>query len=111
MKLAYVYNKAFNSSSISLKEHLIKILGEHLDNQLSFNEHINILLKKAYAKITALGRPKLLVPSNILLVLYKSFVLSHSNSLLIDVNKTLNKKLEDANHYGLRKIVNMGKKF
>ena len=79
-----------------------------MDNQLSFNEHINILLKKAYAKITALGRPKLLVPSNILLVLYKSFVLSHSNSLLIDVNKTLNKKLEDANHYGLRKIVNMG---
>jgi len=108
---SYVYDLVFNGTSISLEEHL-KILGVHLDNQLSFKEHINILLKKAYAKITALRRLKRLVPANILLLLYKSFVLSHfeyCNSLLIGVNKTLKKKLEDANHYGLRTILNMGK--
>ena len=110
---SYVYDVVFNGTYISLKEHL-KILGVQLDNQLSFKEHINILWKKAYAKIIAAGRLKRLVPSNILLVFYKSFVLLHfgyCNSLLIGVNKTLKKKLEDADHYGLRTIMNMGKNY
>ena len=59
--LSYVYDLVFNGASITLKEHL-KILGVHLDNQLSFREHTNILLKKACAKITALRRLKRLVP-------------------------------------------------
>ena len=60
--------------------------------------------------ITALQLLKCFVPANILLVLYKRFVLSHfeyCNSLLIGVNTQ--QKLEDANHYGLRTIMNMGK--
>ena len=62
------------------------------------------MLKKVFAKIAALHRLKRLVPSSTLLVLYRSFVLLHfeyCNSLLIGIGKTLNKKLEDANHYGL----------
>ena len=81
-------------------------------NYLSKN--INILLKKAYAKLTALRRLKRLVPANTLLVLYKSFELSHfeyCNSLLIGVNKTLKKKLEDDNHYGLANNNEHGKTF
>ena len=66
--LSYVYDLVFNGASVTLKEHL-KILGVHVDNQLSFKEHTNILLKKAYAKITVLLRLKRLVPANILLVL------------------------------------------
>ena len=31
------------------------------------------------------------------------------NSLLIGIGKTLNKKLEDANHYGHRTIMNLGR--
>ena len=33
----------------------------------------------------------------------------YCNSLLIGIGKTLNKKLEDANHYGLRTIMNLGR--
>ena len=33
----------------------------------------------------------------------------YCNSLFIDVNKTLKEKLEDANHYDLQTIMNMGK--
>ena len=51
--LSYVYDLVFNGASITLKEHL-KILGVHLDNQLSFKKHTDILLKKAYAKVTVL---------------------------------------------------------
>ena len=110
-KSTHHYNLKFNGASIAIKEHL-KILGVHLDNKLSFQEHINEMLKKVFAKIAALRRLKRLVPSNTLLVLYRSFVLSHfeyCNSLLIGIGKTLNKKLEDANHYGLRTIMNLGR--
>ena len=70
------------------------------------------MLKKVYSKIGALRRLKRLVPANTMLLLYESFVLSHfdyCNSLLMGIGKTLYKKLEDANYYGLRTIMNMGK--
>ena len=110
-KNTHHYDLKFNGASIDIKEHL-KILGVHLDNKLSFQEHINEMLKKVFAKIAALRRLKRLVPSSTLLVLYRNFVLLHfeyCNSLLIGIGKTLNKKLEDANHYGLRTIMNLGR--
>ena len=70
------------------------------------------MLKNVYAKMTALRRLKRLVPVNTLLPLYRSFVLSHfeyCNSLLMGTGKALNKKLENANYYGLRTIMNVGK--
>ena len=71
------------------------------------------MLKRVYAEIAALRRVKRLVPANTLLLLYRSFLLSHfeyCNSLLIGIGRTLNKKLQDANYYGLRIIMlNMGK--
>ena len=70
------------------------------------------MLKKVYAKITALRRLKHIVPANTLLVLYRSFVLPHfeyCNSLFIGQSKTINKKLENANYYGLRTVTNMNK--
>ena len=109
---AMVLGKSTHGAPIDIKEHL-KILGVHLDNnKLSFQEHISEILKKVFAKIAALSRLKRLVPSSTLLVLYRSFVLSHfeyCNSLLICIGKILNKKLEDANHYGLRTIMNLGR--
>ena len=137
-KSTHHYDLKFNGTPIDTEEHL-KILGVHLDNKLSFQEHIKEtlkkvfakiaalrrlkrlvpssthikeILKKVFAKITALRRLKRLVPSSTLLFLYRSFVLSHfeyCNSLLIGIGKTLNKKLEDANHYGLRTIMNLGR--
>jgi len=58
------------------------------------------MLKKVYAKIGALRRLKRLVPANTMLLLYRSFVLSHfeyCNSLIMGISKTINKKLKDAN--------------
>ena len=97
---------------ILIKDHL-EILGICLDNNLSFKEHMNVMLKKVYAKIGALRRLKRLVPANTMLLLYRSFVLSlfeYCNSILMGIGKTVNKKLEDANYYGLRTIMKMGKR-
>ena len=110
-KSTHHYDLKFNGAPINIKEHL-KILGVHLDNKLTFQEHISEILKKVFAKIAALRRLKRLVPCSTLLPLYRCFVLSHfeyCNSLLIGNGKTLNKKLEDANHYGLRTIMNLGR--
>ena len=110
-KSTHHYDLKFNGAAIDIKEHL-KILGVHLDNKLTFQEHISEILKKVFAKIAALRRLKRLVPCRTLLVLYRCFVLSqfeYCNSLLIGIGKTLNKKLEDANHYGLRTIMNLGR--
>ena len=96
---------------MDIKEHL-KILRVCLDNKLSFKEHKSAMLKKVYAKIAALRCLKHLVIANTLLALYRSFVLAHfeyCNSLLIGISRTLNKKLEDANYYGLRTIMKTGK--
>ena len=72
----YHYDLEFYGTSIDIKEHL-KILGVCLDNKLSYKEHTNVMLKRVYAKIVALRRLKRLVPANTLLLLYRSFVLSH----------------------------------
>lgn len=104
------YEFKLNGSSIYIKEHLT-ILGGHLDNKLSFKEHVNEILKKAFTKIAALHCLKHLVPPSTLPVLYKSFVLSHfeyCNPLLIGIGKTLNKKWADAKYYGLWTLMNLG---
>ena len=55
---------------------ILKILGVTLDNKLSFKDHVTITLKKAYAKIAALRRIKRLIPSSIMISLYKTYVTS-----------------------------------
>ena len=97
---SYLYDLEFAGTPIDINNHL-KILGICLDNKLTFREHISIMLKKVYSKIGALRRLTRLVPANTMLLLY--------NSLLLGIGKTLNKKLEDANYYSLRTMMNMGK--
>ena len=58
-------------------EPILKILGVTLDNNLSFKDHVTITLKKAYAKIAALRRIKRLIPSFIMISLYKTYALPH----------------------------------
>ena len=48
---------------------ILKILGATLDNKLSFKDHVTIMLKKVYAK-------KRLIPSSIMISLYKTCVTS-----------------------------------
>ena len=53
---SYRYELEFAGTLIDIKDHL-KILGICLDNNLSFKEHINVMLKKVYAKIGATSPP------------------------------------------------------
>ena len=56
-------------------EPTLKILSVTLDKDLNYKPHVDIMLKKAYAKIVALRKIKRLVPSNVMITLYKTYVL------------------------------------
>ena len=69
------------------------------------------MLKKVYAKIGVLRRLKRLMPHNVSLSLYKAYLLPHLeyySPLLIGINKTLNSKLDSANKYALKTLLNLG---
>ena len=58
-------------------EKSVKLLGVHLDNDFSFNEHIANLSRKATRQLNCLKRVAFALPTDIKLLLYKSFVLSN----------------------------------
>ena len=53
----------------------IRILGVELDSMLNFIEHISSQLKKAYVRTGALRKIGRFVPMDVMLALYKSFIL------------------------------------
>ena len=73
-------------------EPTLKILGVTLDRDLSFKPHVAIMLKKVHAKIAALRRIKRLAPSDVMICLYKDYLLPHLEyccPLLLGLSKAL----------------------
>ena len=65
---------------------------------LNFIEHISSQLKKAYVKTGALRRISHFVPMDVMLALYKSFILpnlEYCSPLLLGVGKVQANKIED----------------
>jgi len=82
-----------------------------LDKDLNYKPHVDIMLKKTSAKIATLRKIKRVVPSNVMITLYKTYLLlnvEYCSPLLLGISRTLNNKLERANHYALRSIFNLG---
>ena len=89
----------------------LNILGVRIDDKLPFKDHLSTVLRKVYAKVGALRRLRKLVPADISPMLYKTYILPHleyCSPLLLGINKTLNEKLESANHYALKALLNFG---
>ena len=108
-KSSYNYDLKIENSAIKIKDNL-KILGVTLDSSLTFKPHITEMLKKTYGKIAALHRLKCTVPMDILIKLYNAYELPHleyCSPILIGINKSLRNKLEHANYYGLRTLMNL----
>ena len=100
-----------NGDSFSEINGFLNILGVHFDDKLSFKDHLSTVLKKVYAKVGALGRLIKLVATDISQMLYKACILPHleyCSPLILEVNKTLNKKLESTNNYALKALLNFG---
>ena len=107
----YDFDLTLNGSDVN-KLPSIRILGVELDSMLNFIEHISRQLKMAYAKTGALRRIRRFVSMDVMLALYKSFILPHleyCSRLLFGVRKVQGNKIEDANHYLLRTLTGHGK--
>lgn len=75
---------------------------------LSFKDHITKQLQKVYAKSGALRRIRRFVPDNVMLRLYKTFILPHFEyccPLFLGLGKVQVNRLEDANYYILRSLL------
>jgi hypothetical protein len=88
------------------------ILGMIFDKKLTFKDHVKEIRVKACAKIGALRRLKRIIPVDIAVRMYKTFVspqLEYCNPALLGIGKTLTNKLESTNCYGLRTLLGMTK--
>lgn len=88
-----------------------EICGVHIDDKLSFKAYVSAMLWKICAKIRVLRRLRRLVPTDVALILCKTFILpylEYCSPLLLGTNKTLANKLEPADHYALKILSNTG---
>ena len=85
----------------------LKILGVTLDRKLTFRSHIKDQLRKACAKAAALRRLRRFVPQDVMIRLYKAYILPHleyCSPLLLGIGKVEQGKMEDTNKYPLRTL-------
>ena len=73
---SYQYEFHPNDSNVHTKDTL-KILGVVLDSKLTFKAHIKEQLNKACAKASALRRIRKFISKDVLVRLYKAYVLPH----------------------------------
>ena len=89
-------------------ENSLKILGVTIDTTVNIYPTCS---RKSMPRLFFLRRLKRLMPHNVSLSLYKAYLLPHLeyySPLLIGINKTLNSKLDSANKYALKTLLNLG---
>ena len=88
------------------------MIGVTIDSKLSFKEHITEQLKKAYSKASALRRIRRFIPTDIMVRLYKAFILPHleyCSPLLVGIGLVQSNRIEKANYYILRTLLSYAK--
>ena len=107
----YEYEFHLNDK-IVVTEDTLKILGVILDSKLNFKAHIRVQLGKACAKASALRRLRKFISKDVMVRLYKAYVLPHleyCSPLFLGVGKVEASKMESTNYYILRSILGYSK--
>ena len=103
----YRYTINLQDNNIELTDSL-KVLDIALDERITFKPYIQEQLKKAYAKAAALRELCKFIPQDVMIRLYKAYVLpqlAYCSPLLLGISNGLKNKLEDTNYYILRTIL------
>ena len=89
----YEYNINLHNSNVDLNDSL-KILGVALDRKMTFKPYILEQLKKACAKTAALRKLRKFIPQEVMIRLYKAYILPHleyCSPLLLGISNGLKK--------------------
>ena len=92
--------------------HDMKLLGLTIDSSLSFKAHIKSVCNKVNVKVSALRRVRKFIPSEVMVKIYKAFILPHLEycaPVLVGLSSGLSNKLELTNQYAIRSLLNMAK--
>ena len=92
--------------------HDVKLLGLTIDSSLSFKAHIKSVCNKVNVKVSALQRVRKFIPSELMINIYKAFILPHLEycaPVLVGLLSGLSNKLELTNQYAIRSLFNMAK--
>ena len=86
----------------------MKLLGVTIDNLLSFQAHIKDICRKVNAKVSILRRIRKVIPPDVMIKLYKAFILphlmnTHYHCSLVQVKACA--KLESTNAFALRTLL------
>ena len=90
----------------------MKLLGLTIDSSLSFKAHVKSVCNKVNAKVSALRRVRKFIPLEVMVNIYKAFILPHLEycaPVLVELSSGLSKKLELTNQYAIRTLLNMAK--
>ena len=90
----------------------MKLLGLIIDSSLSFKTHVKSVCNKVNIKVAALRRVCKFIPSEVMVKIYKAFVLPHLEycaPVLVGLSPGLSNKLELTNQYAIRSLMNMSK--
>ena len=83
-----------------------------IDSSLSFKAHIKSVCNKVNVKLSALRRVRKFIPSEVMVNIYKAFILPHleyCTPVLVGLSSGLSNKLELTNQYAIRTLLNMAK--
>ena len=108
---SYQYEFHLNDSNVHTRDTL-KILEVVLDSKLTFKAHIKEQLNEACAKASALPRIRKFIFKDVLVRLYKAYVLPHleyCSPLLLGVGNAETTKIETTNYFILRTILGYSK--
>ena len=92
--------------------HDMKLLGLTIDSSLSFKAHIKSVRNKVNGKVGALRRVRKFIPSELMVNIYKAFILPHLEycaPVLVGLSSGLSNELELTNQYAIKTLLNMAK--
>ncbi|KAL9959889.1 hypothetical protein ACROYT_G033261 [Oculina patagonica] len=90
----------------------LKLLGLTIDSSLTYKAHVKSVCDKVNAKVAALRRVRKFIPADVMINIYKAFILPHLEycaPVLVGLSSGLSNKLEFTNQFAIRTLMNLPK--
>ena len=96
-------------SQLIIETHKVKLLGVHIDSDLTFDFHITQICKKVSNKLNALSRQCAILPFQKRKLLMQAFILSQFNFcplIWMCYSRKLNNKINNLHYRALKMVYN-----